>query len=47
MDEQAARAAFDHALETYEQEFGKFFLAIYQQLHAIIASGLAAEITGQ
>ncbi|MGA0033676.1 MAG: PaaI family thioesterase [Burkholderiales bacterium] len=27
MDEQAARAAFDHALETYEQEFGKFFLA--------------------
>lgn len=27
MDEHAARAAFDHALATYEQDFGKFFLA--------------------
>lgn len=27
MDEYAARAAFDHALATYEQDFGKFFLA--------------------
>jgi uncharacterized protein (TIGR00369 family) len=27
MDEAAARAAFDGALKTYEQDFGKFFLA--------------------
>ena len=27
MDESAARDAFDNALETYEQDFGKFFLA--------------------
>lgn len=27
MDESAARQAFDRALATYEQEFGKFFLA--------------------
>ncbi len=27
MNEHAARAAFDHALNTYEQDFGKFFLA--------------------
>ena len=27
MDEAAAREAFDHALRTYEQDFGKFFLA--------------------
>ncbi len=27
MDEHAARTAFDHALATYEQDFGKFFLA--------------------
>jgi uncharacterized protein (TIGR00369 family) len=27
MDEAAARAAFDDALATYEQDFGKFFLA--------------------
>ncbi len=27
MDEHAARAAFDHALATYEQDFGNFFLA--------------------
>lgn len=26
MDEIAARRAFDHAIETYEQDFGKFFL---------------------
>lgn len=27
MDESAARAAFDQAIATYEQDFGKFFLA--------------------
>lgn len=27
MDEIAARRAFDNAIETYEQDFGKFFLA--------------------
>ena len=27
IDETAARAAFEHALATYEQDFGKFFLA--------------------
>lgn len=27
MDETAARHAFEHALATYEQDFGKFFLA--------------------
>lgn len=27
MDEAAARRAFDHALATYENDFGKFFLA--------------------
>lgn len=27
MDEAAARAAFEHALKSYEQDFGKFFLA--------------------
>src|SRR4051794_23792983 len=27
MDEQAARAAFDEALQTYKQDFGTFFLA--------------------
>jgi uncharacterized protein (TIGR00369 family) len=27
MDEAAARGAFESALQTYEQEFGKFFLA--------------------
>jgi uncharacterized protein (TIGR00369 family) len=27
MDEAAARRAFDHALATYEQDFGRFFLA--------------------
>ena len=27
MDETAARRAFDHALATHEQDFGKFFLA--------------------
>ncbi len=27
MDEAAAREAFDHALRSYEQDFGKFFLA--------------------
>ena len=27
MDEAAAREAFDHALGTYQQDFGKFFLA--------------------
>lgn len=27
MDELAARRAFDNAIETYEQDFGKFFLA--------------------
>lgn len=27
MDEHAARVAFDQALATYEQDFGKFFLA--------------------
>ena len=27
IDETAARVAFEHALATYEQDFGKFFLA--------------------
>jgi uncharacterized protein (TIGR00369 family) len=27
IDEAAARAAFEHALATYDQDFGKFFLA--------------------
>jgi uncharacterized protein (TIGR00369 family) len=33
MDEAAARGAFDEALRTYEQDFGKFFLARLFGMH--------------
>ena len=32
INESAARRAFDHALETHEQDFGKFFLARFHGL---------------
>lgn len=39
MDEKAARRAFDQALATYEQDFGKFFLARLFGLELSYADG--------